>query len=124
MLVERERKAGRLAVGGKGGNRKDQRSVPTLADLGLNTWKANYWRRFHELIEDDPKALTLYRKETRHQGERSHLHNNVMEVDTPKQGNSKPYALSRLHDQRPDLHARVLAGELSPHAAMVEATTA
>jgi hypothetical protein len=29
--------------------------------------------------------------------------------------------LRRLRDQRPDLHRRVLAGELSPHAAMLEA---
>jgi hypothetical protein len=36
-------------------------------------------------------------------------------------GNSRAYALRRLREQRPDIHARVLGGELSPHAAMVEA---
>jgi hypothetical protein len=36
-------------------------------------------------------------------------------------GNSKEQALRRLRTQRPDLHARVLAGELSPHAAAIEA---
>jgi hypothetical protein len=36
-------------------------------------------------------------------------------------GNSEQTALRRLRKDRPDLHRRVLAGELSAHAAMVEA---
>lgn len=36
-------------------------------------------------------------------------------------GNDKRTALRRLRKDRPDLHARVLAGELTPHGAMVEA---
>jgi hypothetical protein len=36
-------------------------------------------------------------------------------------GTSRACALRRLRDQRPDIHARVLAGEISPHAGMVEA---
>jgi hypothetical protein len=36
-------------------------------------------------------------------------------------GNTRAYALRRLREQRPDIHARVLTGELSPHAGMVEA---
>jgi hypothetical protein len=36
-------------------------------------------------------------------------------------GTSRTYALARLRRDRPDLHDRVLAGELSPHAAMVQA---
>ena len=36
-------------------------------------------------------------------------------------GNSPSYALRRLRKNRPDLHARVLANELSPNGAMVEA---
>ena len=51
QLVERERKAGRLAVGGKGGARNHQHTQRRLIDLGLNDRKADYWRRFHELIE-------------------------------------------------------------------------
>ena len=37
------------------------------------------------------------------------------------QGNSKSYALRRLERARPDLHAQCLAGEMTPHAAMVTA---
>ena len=36
-------------------------------------------------------------------------------------GNTRAYALRRLRKSRPDLHQRVLAGEISPHAAMVAA---
>jgi hypothetical protein len=36
-------------------------------------------------------------------------------------GNSRAAFLRRLRKDRPDIHARVLAGELSPHAGMVEA---
>ncbi len=48
------------------------------------------------------------------------LENNVHEADCPK-GNTRSRALLRLSDDRPDLLARVEAGMLSPHAAMVEA---
>jgi hypothetical protein len=36
-------------------------------------------------------------------------------------GTSRAAALRRLRKDRPDIHARVLAGELSPHAGMIEA---
>ena len=36
-------------------------------------------------------------------------------------GNRAAYAHHRLRRDRPDIHARVLAGELSPHAGMIEA---
>lgn len=55
------------------------------------------------------------------QGERTDIHNNVMKVEDKRQGNDASYALRRLRKDRPDLHARVLARELSPHKAMVEA---
>jgi len=36
-------------------------------------------------------------------------------------GGSKAYALRRLRKDRPDIHARVMAGEVSAHAGMIEA---
>lgn len=53
-------------------------------------------------------------------GERTDLSNNRREVKRG-QGTSKEQALRRLRKDRPDLHGRVLDGELSPHRAMVEA---
>lgn len=46
--------------------------------------------------------------------------NNVI-LDRLDQGNSRGNALKRLQTQRPDLHRAVLAGHLTPHAAMIEA---
>lgn len=38
-----------------------------------------------------------------------------------RQGDSKAYALRRLHKDAPELHSEVLSGNLSAHAAMVQA---
>jgi len=38
-----------------------------------------------------------------------------------EQGTSRQYALRKLRRDAPAIHARVLAGELSPHAGMIEA---
>jgi hypothetical protein len=46
--------------------------------------------------------------------------NNVNVIKRP-QGNSSDRALRHLREKRPELHQRVLSGELSPHAAMIEA---
>ena len=55
------------------------------------------------------------------QGQRTDLGNNVPEVEGRPEGNTRAKALRRLRAHRPDLHARVLAGELSAHRAMVDA---
>jgi hypothetical protein len=59
------------------------------------------------------------------QGRRSDLvddtSGNINEVERRPTGTSVEAALRRLRKARPDLHARVLAGELSAHAAMIEA---
>jgi hypothetical protein len=45
----------------------------------------------------------------------------VDNINTRPDGTARDAALRRLRKDRPDLHAEVLAGEKSPHAAMVEA---
>lgn len=45
----------------------------------------------------------------------------IYEPEKAEQGTSKEYALRTLREKRPDLHEKVIAGEKSPHAAMVEA---
>jgi hypothetical protein len=54
------------------------------------------------------------------QGERTDLVSNRNEVGRPV-GTSKAAALRRLRKDKPELHADVLAGRLSAHAAMVQA---
>ncbi len=82
------------------------------------------------LAGDDRELLDLLDKATvgeqgAHEGnqytERNGNPDNVMVSTPPEQGNAEQYALRRLRKQRPELHQRVLAGELSPHRAMVEA---
>lgn len=80
-------------------------ATPPLAGLGATV----------ELVEnicrDDPEALQMLR--TTLKGTR----NNV----TPRRGNRRDYGLERLKENAPELHAEVLAGSLSAHAAMVQA---
>jgi len=47
--------------------------------------------------------------------------NNINNKADRAMGDSSEYALQKLRDDAPELHARVISGELSPHAAMIEA---
>lgn len=70
------------------------------------------------VVADDDEATRLLRKALKSQGRRSDIRHNRTEVRT---GTTRAYALERLQRDAPELHAQVLAGELSPHAAMVTA---
>jgi hypothetical protein len=79
------------------------------------------------LCRDDFDALRLLKDVTTnpHGGDRrseSFKSDNVtLESTANERGNERSYALRKLSKSRPDLHAQVIAGDLSPHAAMVEA---
>jgi hypothetical protein len=91
-------------------------TTPPLEGMGTDL------RTVTKLCEDDPEALDLLNKATiKGQGDRTELHNNIMKLDRTPQGTSRAYSLRKLAADAPMLHTRVLAGELSPHAAMVEA---
>jgi hypothetical protein len=74
------------------------------------------------LCRDDTEALDLIDQAVRREVGANQWEgpSNSM-TQGAQQGTTRDYALSRLRRERPDLHQRVLAGELSPHAAMVEA---
>jgi hypothetical protein len=94
------------------------------------------------LLADNHKALDLFErarrgesavdvdakdrenKEASRQGQRTDLlynnESNIQEVKAPT-GTSAAAFVRRLRKDRPDIHARVLAGELTPHAGMIEA---
>lgn len=84
-------------------------------------------QRLKHLCRDEPVALDAIDQVCRGKpgkrwDSRTSDPNNVDNVNSIRPtGNSRDAALRRLRDQRPDLHRRVLAGELSPHAAMIEA---
>ena len=83
------------------------------------------------LCHEDMEALDLIDRVTvSGQGQRTdlanrtteaELHNNIMKSEHEVQGNTRQYALRKLRKGAPELHAKVLAGEVSPHQAMIEA---
>lgn len=75
------------------------------------------------LVRDDPVALDLFDQATKGQaGRRTDLLDNIQEVEVvAPSGTSREAGLRRLRKDRPDLHAEVLAGTLSTHAAMLKA---
>ena len=80
------------------------------------------------LVRGDPEALDLFTQSTRHQGKRTDLLDNIQEVaergrrrETAPSGTSREASLRRLRKDAPELHAEVLAGRLSAHAAMIQA---
>lgn len=83
--------------------------------LGTDIGSLKRWCRDYLDVLDLIDQATMGR-----QGERTDLVYNVNEVVRPD-GNTAQHALRKLRSDRPDLHARVLAGECSPHAAMIEA---
>lgn len=93
-------------------------ATPPLAGIGSSV---DLLRR---VIGDDAEAIDLLDQtlqEGSRPGERTDLVNNINEVPPAPRGTSREYALRRLRAQSPSLHAEVLAGNLSAHAAMVEA---
>lgn len=86
--------------------------VTTTPPAGLGTDLATIKR----LCGDDMEALDMVDRVT----VKPKVHHDNVSM-TAEHGNTKNYALRRLRKDRPDLHAQVLAGDLSPHAAAVEA---
>jgi hypothetical protein len=78
------------------------------------------------VIRDDPEALAAFREEMKHQGERTDLApdnfpDNVREV-TDGHGNSRAYSIARVQRECDgETVAAVMAGEMSPNAALVKA---
>ena len=77
------------------------------------------------VVADDPQALDLLDQALRNPvGSNQHREgpDNIRTLrDTRQGGTSKDYALRRLRKDAPELHAEVLAGNLTAHAAMVRA---
>ena len=90
-------------------------TTPPLEGLGATV------PLLRNLLRGDLEALDLFDKATTgRQGERLDLVDNINKVSRPD-GTSRAQALRRLRKVRPTLHSAVLAGDLSPHRAMVMA---
>ena len=74
-------------------------------------------RTIKNICRDDAVALDAIDKATQNEPCKHAVDN----VNGRPAGNSRDAALRRLRKDQPELHAKVLSGELSAHAAMVEA---
>lgn len=87
-------------------------STPPLAGLGSDV------ALVRRIVADDMEAVDLLDEALRNSvGANQHSNN----VTTLPKGNSADRALRKLRSDAPELHADVLAGRLSAHAAMVRA---
>ena len=75
------------------------------------------------VIRDDPEALAAFREAMKHQGERTDLVSIRNEVDMPRPaGTTRAYSIARVQREcDPETVAAVMAGKLSPNAALVKA---
>lgn len=99
--------------------------LPTLRDL-ITRNPIEGWGEKPETVEkllhDHPKVLADFREAMKHQGERTDLPNNVREVGEAKCGNSRAYSIARVQREcDEEAVAAVMAGEISPNAALVKA---
>lgn len=91
-------------------------TAPPLKGIGA---KVDLIRR---IVEPDPEALDLLDRALQNV---PYIHASpgpdVDNINVRPTGTSKEYALRRLRKDAPELHAKVLSGEITPHAAMVQA---
>jgi hypothetical protein len=87
-------------------------TMPPLKGLGSDV------ALVQRIVADDEKATALLREALKEKPGPKSSHNNRMRT---RQGTTRSYSLERLRKDAPELHAEVLAGNLSAHAAMVKA---
>jgi hypothetical protein len=79
-------------------------------------------KKVEALLKDDPEALALFREAiTSKRGKRAKDNSDIVTVKGDGRGNARGYTLTRLKRHHPTLYQRVVAGELSAHAAAREA---
>jgi hypothetical protein len=91
-----------------------------LAEIGLTAKQA---RREISLQEQRAANATEADKKDKANVRPTGVHIQKEDVNTKGRpwGNSAAAAIRRLRKDRPDIHERVLAGEITPHAGMIEA---
>jgi hypothetical protein len=90
--------------------------VGATVPRGLETTVEN----LEELARGDTKLMGALTNELLRAGGRPETGNNIPSYGRPE-GTSEAKALRRLCKDRPDLYAKVIAGEMTAHAAAVEA---
>jgi hypothetical protein len=70
------------------------------------------------LLKDDAEALRMFRAATIPPKHKHHTDTDNVSIKA-SHGNTRAYTLTRLHQKAPALYERVVAGELSAHAAAI-----
>ena len=105
-------------------------TFPTFAAFIVHPWGLNTTIDLLERIcgEDMAALDAIEQATTRKRGGQSKAeraidvcNTNIQEQRKRRTSNDRAYALRRLRKERPDIHARVLAGDLSPHRGMIAA---
>jgi hypothetical protein len=80
-------------------------------------------RTVEAVIKEDPECLVMFREAMKRQGDRTDIRDNITEVESPSAtGTSRAYSIARVKRQcEPEVVAAVMAGEVSPNAALVKA---
>lgn len=73
------------------------------------------------VIADDPEAVDLLDRALQNPEGRPKTDDNINSISPRPHGTSRDHALRRLRADAPELHAEVLAGNLTAHGAMVKA---
>jgi hypothetical protein len=90
-------------------------TTPPMAGLGADL------ALLKRICAEDKVALDLIDRVTTNPNGRPITVDNVNTIEDRPGGNSEQYALRKLRKDAPTLHARVLAGEMTAHGAMIEA---
>jgi hypothetical protein len=81
-------------------------------------------KKIESVIKDDPEVLAMFREAMKQQGNNQYTKskdNNVMEANA-SQGNARAYSVTRVQQEcKPEVIAKVMAGEMSPNAALIKA---
>lgn len=80
-------------------------------------------KKIESVIKDDPEVLAMFREAMKQQGTRSDLCYNITQVNSGKgTGTSRAYSVTRVQQEcKPEVIAKVMAGEMSPNAALIKA---
>jgi hypothetical protein len=87
----------------------------------LDKWSRMTLQQLRDLFHADTAVLDLLDVATKQRAGRPETVDNVHDTTDRPDGNAAAAGLRRLRKDRPDLHQRVIAGEMTTHAAMVDA---
>lgn len=77
-------------------------------------------KKVEALLRDNAEALRLFREATTAPNHRPAKKSSDIVTTKPRRGNDRAYTLTRLQKKHPALYKRVVAGELSAHAAAIQ----